>query len=119
MKTGLKDVVKLLSTEFRSRRPTLLMIDGLPIAIVSFGAIEIKEFIHELQLAGEAYGCTTLILTDAAHREYQPEQTMVDGIITLHRTLHGTRSLRELEVQKCAGAIPSLAATRWSLPAMA
>ena len=106
MKTGLKDVVKLLSAEFRSRKPTLLVIDGLAIANVSFGAIEIKEFIHELQLAGEAYGCTTLILTDGAQREYHPEQTMVDGIISLHRTLHGTRSLREIEVQKMRGSNP-------------
>lgn len=104
MKTGLKDVVKLLSAEFRTRKPTLLVIDGFAIVNVSFGAIEIKEFIHELQLAGEAYGCTTLILTHGAQREYQPEQTMVDGVITLQRTLHGTRSLREIEVQKMRGS---------------
>jgi circadian clock protein KaiC len=104
MKTGLKDVVKLLSAEFRNKKPTLLVIDGLAIANVSFNPIEVKEFIHELQLAGEAYGCTTLILTTGAQGAYQPEQTMVDGIITLQRTLHGTHSLREVEIQKMRGS---------------
>jgi circadian clock protein KaiC len=104
MKTALKDVVKLLSSELRSKKPALLIIDGLAIANVSFGPVEVKEFIHELQLAGEAYGCTTLILSTGAQGSYQPELTMVDGIITLQRTLHGTRSLREVEVQKMRGS---------------
>lgn len=104
MAGGLKDVMKLLTAEFRSRKPGLLVIDGLAIANVTFSPVELKEFIHELQVAGEAYGCTTLILTTGAHRTYQPEETMVDGIITLQRTLHGTRSLREVEVLKMRGS---------------
>jgi circadian clock protein KaiC len=104
----LKEVVKLLINELRNRKVTLLVIDGFAIANAAFTVIEIKEFIHELQLAGEACGCTSVIVTAGVSRGYQPEETMVDGIICLHRTLHGTRSLREAEVLKMRGSFAVL-----------
>jgi len=41
----------------------MLVIDGIAIATITFEPNEIKEYIHELQTASEAHGCTTILLS--------------------------------------------------------
>jgi len=100
----LKEVLKLISREINARKATLLVIDGLGIVTSSYPPTKMKEFVHELQTVTQAYGCTTFLLTDGAQNNYHPENTMVDGLIALHRTIHGNRSYREIEVLKLRGS---------------
>src|SRR5690606_29574309 len=65
---------------------------------------EFRKFIHELQAHAATAGCCTLLLTNGRRDECHPENTMVDGLISLEDVPYGKRRQRELEVRKFRGS---------------
>lgn len=68
--------------------------------------LDLKKFLHELQVLGELFGCTTLLLTGSrgdADAHYA-ERTMVDGILHLTSEAHGSRATRYVEIVKHRGS---------------
>jgi circadian clock protein KaiC len=101
---GLKGLIDLLRHEIRAHGATLAVLDGFGAVEDSTGsAREFKKFIQELQAHVAAEGCAALLLTNLRRGEYQPEHTMVDGLIELHQSRCGRGAERELEVLKLRG----------------
>jgi len=102
----LDGLLKLLRKAVRDHKATLLVIDGLVTAgAVAGSALELKKFIHKLQVLVELVGCTTLILTGARNGESNyAERTMVDGLLELSTHRVGMRTVREVEVLKLRGS---------------
>jgi len=102
---GLRGLLNLLRQVTRTRKVTLLVIDGLMTAQSMAESDEaFKQFFHELQVYIETLGCTALMLTTLAETpEARLEYTMVDGVIHLADRLIGQWAVRELEVRKLRG----------------
>lgn len=102
---GLRGLLDLLRREMTSHRATLLVLDGFAVAAAATPSEqELKKFIHELQTFTAMQDCLTLLLTNGFRGDYHAEQTMVDGLISLHRQSYGNRVVRELEVLKFRGS---------------
>lgn len=102
---GLKGLMDLLRREIRGQKATLLVLDGLLAVEESSGSDrEYRKFIHELQAHAAVENCVALLLTNGSRRDYHPEHTMVDGLITLDDIHIGKRAQRELEVRKFRGS---------------
>ncbi len=101
----------------KDHRATLLVIDGL----VTSGPkvereLELKKFLHELQILVEFFGCTTLLLTGSRDPDSNyAERTMVDGLLQLSTQRVGMRVVRELEVVKFRGGDILLGASFFSI----
>ncbi len=102
---GLRGLMTLLRREVRNHRASLLVLDGLLAVEESSGSDrEFRKFIHEFQAYASAENCIALLLTNGSRRDYHPEHTMVDGLITLEDVRFGKRAQRELEVRKFRGS---------------
>nr|WP_236589734.1 ATPase domain-containing protein [Ramlibacter aurantiacus] len=103
---GLPGVLKLLHSEMRMHRASMLVLDGLVMAASAADCDEaLKLFVSEIQAHSSLSGYTTLMLTsDDADHPVSPEQTMVDGILLLRERAHGPRRERNLEVVKFRGS---------------
>ncbi len=98
---GLRGLMLLLRREVHARGATMLVLDGLVIAAETAGSDqEFRKFIYELQSHLAAQDCIALLLTGGGRSAYQPEHTMVDGLITLEDVHLGNRVQRNLEVHK-------------------
>jgi len=98
---GLRGLMVLLRREVQARRASILVLDGLLIAAETAGSDqEFRKFIHELQAHLTAQDCVALLLTGGARSVYQPEHTIVDGLIALEDVRLGNRVQRNLEVHK-------------------
>ena len=103
-KGGLAELTKLLRREIQRRRISVLVIDGLVTAAASAPNDQaFKVFVHDLQEVALATDCTMFLITNAG-REASPEQTMVDGLITLSDRVYGWRTESDLQVTKFRGA---------------
>ena len=103
--SGLKGTMDLLRREMRAHAADLLIVDGLIAVEESSGSDrEFRKFIHELQAHATTAECCALLLTNGRRGEYHPEQTMVDGLLTLDDVQCGKRRQRELEVRKFRGS---------------
>lgn len=102
---GLKGLMELLRREMRAHQASILVLDGL-IAVEETSATdrEFRKFIHELQAHAALEGCCTLLLTNGRRGDYNPEHTMVDGLVTLEDVAYGKRRQREFEVHKFRGS---------------
>ncbi len=101
---GLSGLLKLLRRMIRDERPTVLVIDGLLIAgVVAESELEIKKFIHELQISVELVGCTVLMLTSESGSDHYALRTMVDGVLELRFDPFGMSIVRTVEVVKSRG----------------
>jgi circadian clock protein KaiC len=101
---GLRGVLDLLRRELKTKKSTLLIVDGLvAIRETAPSVTDLKKFIHELQLHADLAGCTVLLLTGPAEGGVQPENTMVDGIFELKDERHELRAFRQLHVHKFRG----------------
>ena len=106
---GLAGLLTLLRREIVAHSANVLILDGL-VAAEAYATTELqlKKFIHELQILALAADCTMFLLTssgldhDAAMP--RPEHTMVDGLIALHSNDHGWRSERDVFVRKFRGS---------------
>ena len=104
-KEKLAGLLRLLRNSTREHNATMLVIDGLLTANdLAETDIELKKFIHEIQVLAELTECTTILLRGAHDTVHSyPERTMTDGLILLSSTRVGMRVVRELEVQKHRG----------------
>ena len=102
---GLAALLAFLRGEIRSLQPTLLILDGLAmVTTLAETSTALRTFFHELQVFGEANGCTTLLLAHQSAAFPQAEYTLVDGIIVLASQAIGVRTIREIEVSKFRGS---------------
>jgi len=105
-KEKLGGLMRMLRASVRDHRATMLVIDGLLTASdLAENDVDLKKFIHEVQVLSELSGCTTLLLRGGhdTHENY-PERTMADGLLLLTARRVGMRSVREIEVQKHRGS---------------
>ncbi|HUP28384.1 MAG TPA: ATPase domain-containing protein [Chloroflexia bacterium] len=114
-KEGLIGLGTMLQRLILDHKATLLIIDGaLNAEQSSNSALEFKAFAYQLQVFGEATGCTVLLLmsTGGGAAGVQGEantlqvagQTTVDGLIQLGYRRIEMRLVREIEVRKLRGS---------------
>lgn len=105
---GLAGLFTSVRKAIESRSASLLVLDGLISAEEAAASpVEFRKFVHELQIVSSMVGCTVLLLASTDRRgAFQPEHTMVDGIIELGDELSRLRSLRYLIVRKLRGSDP-------------
>lgn len=101
---GLAELTKLLRREIQRRRISVLVIDGLVTAAASAPDEQaFRLFVHDLQEVALATDCTMFLTTNDS-RKISPEQTMVDGLITLTDRVYGWRAESDLLVTKFRGS---------------
>jgi circadian clock protein KaiC len=107
---GLQGLLTVLRKTVTARSATLLVLDGLVSAEEAAPtAKDFKKFVHELQIVCSMTACTALLLSSTeSPRLFQPEHTMVDGIIELRDEIRSLRSVRSLIVRKMRGTAPVL-----------
>ncbi len=104
-KDGLSGLLNLLRREVASRKATTLIVDGFASASDhAQSREELKLFVQQLQTQADAADCTVFLLTNPTEQKPSSEETMVDGIINLHTSVHEWRSARELNVRKFRGS---------------
>jgi circadian clock protein KaiC len=102
---GLAGLLTLLRREIVTHGASVLVIDGLLAADAHAGTtLELKKFVHELQMLSAAGDCTMFLLTSAADGAVVPEHTMVDGMIEIGTAAYGWRVERDLLVRKFRGS---------------
>jgi circadian clock protein KaiC len=93
----------------RSQRASLVILDGFR-SIRGFmpGDQAAAEFLYSLGAQLALLGATLLVLVegDASDRIRDPEQSVCDVILSLHRVVRGGGHRREIEVLKVRGAAP-------------
>jgi circadian clock protein KaiC len=101
--SGLLEFIRRL---LHDQRPSLVMLDGMATLEAHAGSeLEVKRFVHQLQVLAAGYGCTIFLITHAEIEAHsQPEYTMVDGLLRLFYRLVGSRAVRELQVLKLRGS---------------
>ncbi len=105
MRDGLPGILEFLASEAKSRKASLLVIDGLfVLEETARSACEFRKFINDLAMLANLLGCTVLLLTNSARQSSNPEYTMVDGWIELAARCKDTRSYRTLTVHKVRGS---------------
>lgn len=98
---GLEGVLKLIQTEIRSRKASLLVLDGLFVLQESAGSpADFRRFINNIETLSLLLRCTILLLTSDRFSPEKPEYTMVDGWVELDHRVVGHRAVRELNVRK-------------------
>lgn len=106
---GLAGLLTVLRREIVAQQAGLLILDGL-IAAEAYATteVELKKFIHELQMLATAADCTMFLLTSSGHGadaiDQRPEHTMVDGMVMLRSTAAGWRVERDIHVHKFRGS---------------
>jgi circadian clock protein KaiC len=100
---GLLEFIRRL---VRDEQPSLLMLDGMATLHAHADSdLDIKRFVHQLQLYAESYGCTIFLVTHAGMDSHSsPEYTMVDGLLRMSYQIVGSRAVRELQVLKLRGS---------------
>ena len=102
---GLEGLTTFLLKEIRRHHATLLIIDGaITVKQAAKSVQEWAKFLHNIHVAAEINRCATFLLMPT-HEHFldQPEQAMVDGLITLSARSVDMRTLRELQVLKIRG----------------
>ena len=106
---GLAGLLTLLRREIVAHEASLLVLDGL-VAAEAYATteLELKKFIHELQMLAAAADCTMFLLTSSGHgaesADQRAEHTMVDGMVALRDSTHGWRVERDIQVRKFRGS---------------
>ncbi|CAA9582027.1 MAG: hypothetical protein AVDCRST_MAG88-3458 [uncultured Thermomicrobiales bacterium] len=98
---GPRGVLDLVRQVIRERGATLLVIDGVAAVREAATGLEFKRFLQDVQALLESTGATGLLLAAPVGGAVAPEQTMADGIITLHDRQFGAYDELQLEVVKC------------------
>ncbi|HEX6482839.1 MAG TPA: ATPase domain-containing protein [Ktedonobacteraceae bacterium] len=102
---GLEGLLKLIRTETRNRRATLLVIDGTAVLEGASSPQDWMRFLHSLYVSAEITRCTTVLLMQTPHNTTSfPEQTIVEGLIELAMPAYSMRAARELRVRKFRGS---------------
>jgi circadian clock protein KaiC len=103
---GLEGLTTFLLKEIRRHHATLLIIDGaITVKQAAKSVHEWAKFLHNIHVAAEINRCATFLLMPThEHSPDQPEQAIVDGLITLSARSVDMRTLRELQVLKIRGS---------------
>ncbi|HEX6557297.1 MAG TPA: ATPase domain-containing protein, partial [Ktedonobacteraceae bacterium] len=102
---GLEGLLKLIRTETRNRRATLLVLDGTAVLEGVSSERDWMRFLHGLYVSAEITRCTTVLLMQTPHStDLSREQTIVEGLIELAMPAYGMRAARELRVRKFRGS---------------
>ncbi len=102
---GLRGLLHLLRREVLARRVSIVVLDGFAAASdAASSAEDLKVFVQQLQIQADSADATVFLLTNPIESSPSSEETMVDGIISLSSTVHGSSSLRELYVRKLRGS---------------
>ncbi len=102
---GLDGLLKLIRDETRSRRATLLVMDGASVAASVSSPQDWMRFLHALYVSAEITRCATVLLMQAPQSSSAlPEQAIVEGLIELTMPTFGMRAARELWVRKFRGS---------------
>lgn len=103
---GPAGLLEFIRRTLHDQRPTLMMLDGMATLEAHAGSeLEVKRFVHQLQVLAAGYSCTIFLITHAHLEEHpQPEYTMVDGLVRLYYRLVGSRAVREVQVLKLRGS---------------
>jgi circadian clock protein KaiC len=102
---GLEGLLKLIRTETRSRRATLLIMDGTAVLEGVSSPQDWMRFLHGLYVCAEITRCTTVLLMQTPQStDLSREQTIVEGLIELTMPTYGMRTARELRVRKFRGS---------------
>jgi circadian clock protein KaiC len=102
---GLEELLKLIRTETRSRRATLLVIDGTAVVEHVSSPQDWMRFLHDLYISAEITRCTTVLLMQTPQNTSRFQgQTIVEGVIELSLPTYGMRATRELRVHKFRGS---------------
>lgn len=103
---GLKGILHLLRSESRSRKASLIVLDGLfALEETAQSAKEFRKFINDLTTLAGLMGCTLLLLTNNSRRGSDSvEYTMVDGWIELELQQATHRAQRFLSILKYRGS---------------
>jgi len=101
----LPGLLAFLRTTLRDSKATLLIVDGLITAgAVAESDLELKKFIHELQVFVELLGCTAVLFTGAnGDPDQYAVRTMADGLIDLTFERAGMGISRSMELVKMRG----------------
>ncbi len=101
----LPGLLAFLRTTLRDSKASLLVVDGLITAgSVAESDLELKKFIHELQVFIELLGCTAVMFTGAnGDADQYAVRTMVDGLVDLTFERIGMGITRSVEVVKLRG----------------
>jgi circadian clock protein KaiC len=101
---GLPGLLDLLRREMTAHAATLLVLDGLvSVTQRSGNDVDVKKFIHELQVRAGLADCAIFLLTSGG-RATSAELTMVDAVIELRNQPYGWQAQRDLQVLKRRGA---------------
>ncbi|MGE0867871.1 MAG: RAD55 family ATPase [Kofleriaceae bacterium] len=102
---GLSGLLKVLRETLSSRPARVIVLDGLVTAGEAAKTDrELKRFIHDIQAMSTMMKTTVLLLSSGqVPAGYQPEHTIVDGIIELSDDLTDMRSLRHVQARKMRG----------------
>jgi circadian clock protein KaiC len=102
---GLEGLLKLIRSETRSRRATLLVLDGTAVLEGASSPQDWMRFLHGLYVSAEMTRCTTVLLMQTPQStDFSGEQTIVEGLIELSMPTYGMRAARELRVHKFRGS---------------
>ena len=109
MEQGAAEAESAIVETARARRATLVVLDGFR-SIRSFLPDDqaAARFLYSLGAKLALLGTTLLVLVegDAEDRIRDPEQSVCDVILSLHRVVHGGGHRRQIEVLKVRGAAP-------------
>lgn len=102
---GPSGLLELTRRVVRDQAATLLILDGLTtVAAASSSVLDMKDFIHELQVYLNMMSCTGFLLGNSGPQQNQTFGTVVDGLVSLSRWSVGWRALRQIEVEKFRGS---------------
>jgi circadian clock protein KaiC len=101
---GLTGLLHLLRREVAARRASIVVLDGFATATeFATSPKDLKVFVQQLQTQADAADATVFLLSNPMEARPSSEETMVDGIISLSSSLHGSSALREFYVRKFRG----------------
>lgn len=105
-KKGCLQVMGLIDNMIKQHQPRLVIIDTIKTLSEMIGSFtEVREFILDLTLRLNLWGCTTLLLGEYSEEdiEVRPESAIADGIILLSGTEERRQQRRYLRILKMRG----------------
>lgn len=103
---GLEGLYRVVEEEVRRREATLLVIDGISLAVQMTGAtpLDMTVFLNHLGALLELHGCTAVLCMLVDVGRVLTEQALADGMLELHYRRVEQVAVRELVVRKFRGS---------------
>jgi circadian clock protein KaiC len=102
---GLRGLGELIRGELQAGGISLLVVDGFIAAQeMAPSEVDLKRFIHDLQVQASVTDCTMLLLTSGGSHQRSAEYTMVDGVLEMRDQLYGWQAESDLLIRKFRGS---------------